>query len=75
MKGEVVSMPALQESHAEQDVHRSRLDIQVHDLLMKSPASRPSLVPKPSSQPQTFPEPVFPQHPELLAADDNYEEN
>ena len=68
-------MPALQESHAEQDVHRSRLDIQVHDLLMKSPASRPNLVQKPSSQPQTFPEPVFPQHPELLAADDNYEEN
>lgn len=68
-------MPAVQEKQEEPDIHRSRLDIQVHDLLMKSPAPRPSLALKPGSQPQTFPEPVFPQHPELLTADDNYEEN
>jgi len=39
-----------------------RLDVQLHDVLMK-PAPRPPL-PAPS-QPQVLPEPLFPQHPEL----------
>jgi len=50
-----------------------RLDVQLHDLLTKSPAPRPVLLPK--SDGDKFPEPVFPQHPALMAQDDNYEEN
>jgi MoaA/NifB/PqqE/SkfB family radical SAM enzyme len=40
-----------------------RLDIPLHDLLVKAPAAPIGRVPV---QPQSLPEPVFPQHPELL---------
>ncbi|MGD0127583.1 MAG: radical SAM protein [Terriglobia bacterium] len=42
-----------------------RLDVQLHDLL-KNPAQRPLLPPPPSAEPLSLPQPVFPQHPELL---------
>ena len=67
-------MPALQEQRSPHDAPPPfRLDVQLHDLLKKSLAPRPILVP--GRQPEKFPEPVFPQHPELMAQDDNYEEN
>ncbi len=67
-------MPALQEQHGAHDAPPPfRLDVQLHDLLKKSPAPRPILVP--GRQAEKFPEPVFPQHPELMTQDDNYEEN
>src|SRR5579862_4236788 len=67
-------MPALQEqSHDDKAPPAFRLDVQLHDLLTASTASKPVL---PSSKAgERFPEPVFPQHPDLLAQDDNYEEN
>jgi len=43
---------------------RFRVDVQLHDLLVKTQPK--SLVPKPD-QPLTLPEPVYPEHPELLA--------
>jgi sulfatase maturation enzyme AslB (radical SAM superfamily) len=47
-----------------------RLDVQLHELLMKPPDSR-SLLPAPKDgSEQTLPTPVFPQHPELLSAPD-----
>ena len=49
-----------------------RLDVGLHELLTKSPV-RSTVLPTPGDQ--KFPEPVFPQHPELLAQDDNYDEN
>ncbi|MGH9359836.1 MAG: radical SAM protein, partial [Terriglobia bacterium] len=42
-----------------------RVDVQIHDLLMKS-KERPAVPPQPPAQPLTLPEPAFPQHPELL---------
>jgi len=45
-----------------------RLDAQLHDVLMK-PAPRPPLPTR--AQPQVLPEPVFPQHPELLVPVDH----
>ena len=42
---------------------RFRVDVQLHDLLVKSQPK--SLVPKPDA-PQALPEPVYPQHPELV---------
>ncbi|MFZ0940714.1 MAG: radical SAM protein, partial [Candidatus Sulfotelmatobacter sp.] len=50
-----------------------RLDVPLHNLLTKSPAARPTLLP--GNRWKKFPEPVFPQRPDLLAQDDNYEEN
>ncbi len=41
---------------------RFRVDVQLHDLLVKT--HRKALLPRPE-QPQTLPEPVYPQHPEL----------
>ncbi len=47
-----------------------RLDVQLHDLLMKPPDAR-TLLPAPKDGiEQTLPEPVFPQYPELLTAPD-----
>jgi hypothetical protein len=46
-----------------------RVDVQLHDLLQKPGATRPLAPPPPSAQPEKFPEPVFPQHPELLTDD------
>ncbi len=41
-----------------------RLDVPLHDLLTKSTVTQPGL--HPSGPPQMFPDPVFPQHPELM---------
>jgi len=41
-----------------------RLDVQLHELLTSKPV-RPRVPPKPTG-PEALPEPVFPQHPELL---------
>jgi len=70
-------MPALQENPAGHGAPPSfRLDVHLHELLMKpAPARGPLLLAEQTAEPEVFPEPVFPQHPELLAADDNYEEN
>ncbi len=45
-----------------------RLDVELHDLLRK-PATRPMAPPAPSRQPETLPEPLFPERPELLVDD------
>jgi MoaA/NifB/PqqE/SkfB family radical SAM enzyme len=45
------------------------LDVQLHDLL-KKPTGRPLAPPPPSAKPLTLPEPVFPQHPELLTEEE-----
>ena len=50
-----------------------RLDVQLHDLLTNSPAPKPLLVPPKAGGAMTLPDPVFPQHPELLNSEDNYE--
>ncbi len=41
-----------------------RLDVPLHNLLTQQPGPPPSFQPK--GEPQRFPDPVFPQHPELL---------
>src|SRR5246500_2059529 len=41
-----------------------RLDVPLHTLLTQPTTPPPGL--QPIGEPQTFPEPVFPQHPELL---------
>ena len=41
-----------------------RLDVPLHSLLTKPSAPKPGL--QPIGKPQTFPDPVFPQRPELL---------
>jgi MoaA/NifB/PqqE/SkfB family radical SAM enzyme len=46
-----------------------RLDVPLHSLLVKSERGRVTPPPRPS-QPQSLPEPIFPQHPELLGDDD-----
>ncbi len=47
-----------------------RLDVQLHELLMKPPEQPRLLPPPPDGKQQTLPTPVFPQHPELMAAPD-----
>ncbi len=42
-----------------------RLDLQLHEQLMQ-PAPRTAVPPAAAGQPVTLPDPVFPQHPELL---------
>ena len=52
-----------------------RLDVPLHDLLTGgSTPGAPRRVRPAGEQPQTLPEPVFPQYPKLLNQDDNYEE-
>src|SRR5439155_16593259 len=46
-----------------------RVDVQLHDLLKNRQATRPLMPPPPLAQPQELPEPLFPQHPELLTDD------
>jgi MoaA/NifB/PqqE/SkfB family radical SAM enzyme len=46
-----------------------RLDVQLHDLLRK-PTGRPLTPPPLSLKPLTLPQPVFPQHPELLTEEE-----
>jgi MoaA/NifB/PqqE/SkfB family radical SAM enzyme len=52
-----------------------RLDVELHDLLKSNSSPKPFLVPPRSPETMTLPEPVFPQHPEIMAEEDNYEEN
>jgi len=66
-------MPILQERLENQTPPAFRLDVRLHDLLTKSPAPKPVLLAVRGGE--KFPEPVFPQRPDLLAQDDNYEEN
>lgn len=53
-----------QEQQQAEQMPGFRLDVPLHDLLTKSTAISPGL--SSSGKPQKFPDPVFPQHPELL---------
>lgn len=68
-------MSDLQPQLPAQPVQPFRIDVEVHDLLTSAPRQTQSLPPLPRRGSHTLPEPVFPQHPDLLNADDNYEEN
>jgi MoaA/NifB/PqqE/SkfB family radical SAM enzyme len=63
------------QAHAEaQPAYPFRLDVQLHELLTNTPPQGHLLPPLPARGSRKLPEPVFPQHPELLNSDDNYEE-
>jgi MoaA/NifB/PqqE/SkfB family radical SAM enzyme len=47
-----------------------RLDVQLHDLLMKAPATKPLLPAPPTGEPQSLPIPVYPSRPELQKGED-----
>jgi MoaA/NifB/PqqE/SkfB family radical SAM enzyme len=64
-------MPALLEQHAHDSPQTFRLDVQLHELLSKPSSPRPILIPKREAEAKTLPEPVFPQHPELLGEVDD----
>lgn len=49
-----------------------RLDLHLHESLMR-PRPKPLVPPAPSGVPLLLPEPVFPQHPELLGDDPDFE--
>ena len=68
-------MPTAQEKHyGERETPQTfRLDVPLHNLLTQPPAARPTLLPGDGGE--KFPEPIFPQHPDLLAQDDDYETN
>jgi len=51
-----------------------RIDVQLHELLTAAEPKTRSLPPVPPMESRGLPEPVFPQHLELLNSDDNYEE-
>jgi sulfatase maturation enzyme AslB (radical SAM superfamily) len=72
-KGERMSTLPVQDHSSSQ--HPFRLDVQLHELLTKPPASPAIRTELQIGGDAKFPEPVFPQHPQLLAQDDNYEEN
>ncbi len=62
-------MPAQQVSQESgESIPRFRIDVQLHQVLKSQERSRLSPVPPPR-KPETLPEPVFPQHPELLRRD------
>src|SRR5664279_1275437 len=63
-------MPDVQVPEGTQVAPTYRLDVQLHELLMKPP-EQPRLLPAPpDGKEQKLPTPVFPQHPELMAAAD-----
>ena len=67
-------MSAIPQEHVNENQSSTfRLDVQIHDLLTKPKESKPVLLP--DADRATLPEPVFPQRPELLTQDDNYEAN
>jgi MoaA/NifB/PqqE/SkfB family radical SAM enzyme len=68
-------MAAIQEQQHSDSPSAFRLDVQLHELLKNEAAAAPMLRPPIASKGMTLPEPVFPQRPALLAADDNYEAN
>src|SRR6204780_3308177 len=47
-----------------------RLDVQLHELLIKPPEQPRLLPPPPNGKEQKLPPPVFPQYPELMSAPD-----
>ena len=64
-------MPELQTPEpASSSAPTYRLDVQLHDLLMKPPEQPRLLPPPPGGKLRTLPEPVFPQFPELMDAPD-----
>jgi len=52
-----------------------RLDVPLHEVLTSAPTPKPVLPRSNGGGGEVFPAPVFPQFPELLKADDNYEES
>jgi len=67
-------MSSAPQDHGNFDPQPFRLDVQLHDLLTNSPTPKPLLVPPKASGAMTLPDPVFPQYPELLNSENNYEE-
>lgn len=64
-------MPGQQESRETSGVvPQFRIDMRLHEALRK-PAPKPPVPLVPSVPPQTLPEPVFPQHPELLGEEES----
>jgi MoaA/NifB/PqqE/SkfB family radical SAM enzyme len=57
-------MPEAQALHTSKASLAHKLDVQLHELLMK-PAARPAAPPPPVGAPQTLPVPPFPSRPEL----------
>jgi len=69
-------MPSTHEDPGAVPAQPFRLDVPLHDLLTGAPASESSHI-LPGAQggkAVNLPNPVFPQHPELLNLDDNYKE-
>jgi MoaA/NifB/PqqE/SkfB family radical SAM enzyme len=63
-------MAEVEEQRVSEAAPTYRLDVELHELLMKPP-EHPRLLPPPKEgKLQTLPEPVFPQHPELIDAPD-----
>jgi len=63
-------MPEVQTPEGTHAAPTYRLDVELHELLMKPPEQPRLLPPPPDGKLQTLPEPVFPQHPELMSAPD-----
>ncbi len=63
-------MPELQTPGTSTPAPAYRLDVQLHELLMKAPEQPRLLPPPPTGKEQPLPEAVFPQHPELIDAPD-----
>ena len=59
-------MPEVEVPRVSEAAPTYRLDVQLHELLMKPPEQPRLLPPPPSGELQTLPEAVFPQHPELM---------
>ena len=63
-------MPEVQVPEGTQAAPTYRLDVHLHELLMKPP-EQPRLLPPPrNGKEQKLPTPVFPQYPELMTARD-----
>src|SRR5580698_9967233 len=66
-------MPEVQTPEGTHAAPTYRLDVELHELLMKPPEQPRLLPPPPDGKLQTLPEPVFPQRPELMTAlDEDY---
>src|SRR5580698_3078055 len=63
-------MPEVQTPEGTHAAPTYRLDVQLHELMMKPPEQPRLLPPPPDGKQQVLPEPVFPQRPELMAAAD-----
>lgn len=68
-------MSDLQPPFDSQPVYPFRIDVQLHELLTSSPRKPAPFPPLRAGRSRTLPEPVFPQHPELLNSNDEYEKN